>query len=167
MIAFSYLNIIRVDSCCNAISRWQSRCALNPLRIWPLNGCDLIRHTTTWYSYLDFKTQCILVQQNMASIKKMSSPNCMGIYNSHPTISRAVNLIKLDNRAEVTLQYLVKVLPTTNHAAHVFSHALNDNVTHYWNVAFLIIHLSNSFEYIENTATNYFISIEHWVKLYV
>ena len=87
----------------------------------------------------------------MASIKKMSSPNCMGIYNSHPTISRTVNLIKLDNRAEVTLQYLVKVLPTTNHAAHVFSHALNDNVTHYWNVAFLIIHLSNGFDYIIKT----------------
>ena len=103
----------------------------------------------------------------MASIKKMSSPNCMGIYNSHPTISRAVNLIKLDNRAEVTLQYLVKVLTTANHAAHVFSHALNDNVTHYWNVAFFIIHLSNGFDYIENTATNYFISIEHGVKLFV
>ena len=88
-------------------------------------------------------------------------------YNSHPTISRAVNLMKLDNRAEVTLQYLVKVLPTTNHAAHVFSHALNDNVTHYWNVAFLIIHLSNGFDYIENTATNHFISIEHGVKLLV
>ena len=97
----------------------------------------------------------------------MSSPNCMGIYNSHPTISRAANLIKLDNRAEVRLQYLVKVLPTTNHAAHVFSHALNDNVTHYWNVAFLIIHLSNGFDYIENTATNHFISIEHGVKLLV
>lgn len=69
----------------------------------------------------------------------------MGIYNSHLRISRTANLIKLDNRAEVTLQYLVKVLPTTNHAAHVFNHALNDNVTHYWNVAFLIIHLSNGF----------------------
>ena len=166
MIAFSYYQI-RVHSCCNANSRWQSRCVLNPLRIWPLNGCKLIRHTTIWYSYLDFKTQCILVQQNMASIKKMSSPNCMGIYNSHPTISRAANLIKLDNRAEVTLQYLVKVLPTTSHAAHVFGHALNDNVTHYWNVAFLIIHLSNGSDYIENTATDYFISIEHGVKLLV
>ena len=85
----------------------------------------------------------------------------MGIYNSHPPISRTANLIKLDNRAEVTLQYLVNVLHITNHAAHVFNHALNDNVTHYWNVAFLIIHLSNGFDYIENTATIYFISIEH------
>ena len=94
----------------------------------------------------------------------MSSPNCMGIYNSHPTISRAANLIKLDNRAEVTLQYLVKVLPTTSHAAHVFGHALNDNVTHYWNVAFLIIHPSNSFGYIENTATNYYVSFRSSIE---